>query len=415
MGTYFVSMCAIALSIGLVFSPSLSMAAGATPACNPSDPACAPPSETPEARAALRNEVFPKVDASAVSSVDIKCRDGGPPLLGQPPCQVVGKQPGLIQLIEQAAVDELGQRITNQYIGVLVNGVIATAGLSAVPVCNIMQGEGADLSAAYSWREANAKGGDIPATMNHNWLPDTSPGHSCGEQCGQYLHVSTTLGVVTGGGFKVDNQNAHCAWEYGQYRGAFVQAQNHYKEEVLGELKKKSIHLLDIEGSKPCQELAADVIRMQGGIADVTNQVIQLHNGSVDEVSKLQCPTDGTDPNKTSASNADPTSIGACDITMANKILLSSYSRLISCEIWWRASNDFETVMGEQNAWVASAKDYMKPKCSEAANCKKNGNDVGGDCNDDLRTKLWNECYAREAPNWMKSKMTKWPSTTPVP
>ncbi len=422
MGTNLLSLlarCALMVSVGLTFAHA------GQPNCSPADPACAAlraaateigktQEDTLAERTKLREAVFPSLDATTVTNVEIKCREGGPALLGQPPCQTIKGHPGLIQIIETGTVNEFAQRVSDQYEGLRVDSALSSAAKTTTPVCNILEHEGEDLLATQQWRQNNPNG-DIPKSMDHNWMPEKHPARACGEQCGMRLHIEKTLGFVTGGGFRVDNDKAHCSWEYGQYRGAFIQAQNHYKEKVLHEVKNKNVHLVSIEGSKPCQELAADVIRMQAGIATVTQEVIALHDGKVDEVAKLTCPFNNPNVAASLANNQDPTSIGACHVVMANQILLMSYVRLMSCEIWWRASNDFETAMGDQDAYMSSAKSHMKPKCKEAAYCKRNGQEVGGDCNDDLRTKLWNECYAREAPIWMKKKVERWSSSTKTP
>ncbi|MBI3543370.1 MAG: hypothetical protein HY075_08880 [Deltaproteobacteria bacterium] len=376
--------------------------------------AAASAADTAQVRSQLRDAQLPQVNPKAVDHVDIKCREKGPTLLGQPPCTVKeGK--GLLELLRDRSEAYLADRITDIYLGTRTNAATGLKAAGAVPVCNVTQGEGEDLLAAYQWRAKNPKG-KLPDNINHNWMPEKNPARSCGEQCGMWLHVTTHLGYITGGGFNVDNTDSHCSYEYGQYRGAFVQAQNHFKEKLFREIKDKDIQLVDIEGAKPCQELAADVLRVQGGIGAVTQEVLDLHQGNAEEVSKLNCPVTITGEQTAGAmADGDTAAIGACHVVMANQTLIAMYSRLVNCEIWWRAANEFEKIFGDPDSWVKSAKSYVKPKCKEAAKCKRNGQSVGGDCNDSLRTQLWNECYAREIPQWLKHKTSKWPSATPVP
>lgn len=385
--------------------------------CNQGDRACE------QTRAAMqtakaRQDVFENLDARSVTSIQVKCAKDRA-LLGGLLCEDKPNKPGFYTTIERELKALLAKRNTDYYRGVRSKapGVMA---LSALPVCNIMGGEGDGLAQIQDTDTYAQR-----ATKNHNWLYEAGNDDHNASYCGEPYGMRIETGLVSAT-MHFDDKRGHGNYEYGQYRGSVLQVTNFHKEKVLSMLRTGNLALVEIEGSYPCQEAAADLVRSQNAIDKITREVV-VARGSADEVAKLKCPFEGSGEKgtgyegqnvpKIDGTALDPVSNAACRMTLANMELQAMWTNVLDCEIHWRATRDFEDHFGDQARFIEDLKNHMKPRCQEAGDCKKNGKSQCDGllcCNDELRTKLWNQCYRKAMPGFLKEKLQPWKTSTPV-
>ncbi|MEW6057550.1 MAG: hypothetical protein AB1540_13135 [Bdellovibrionota bacterium] len=356
-----------------------------------------PPNVNFDNEAAKAEAGFPHVDPKSVTSVDVKCREEGPVIMGNHPCRDKGATPGYLSRVEKFVKEALAIENYNYYIGSTTNFATGIGSLSATPVCNISQGE-----------------------EHRNLLPKNS---GCGKWCNVRVETSSILGLVTvGGDLFVDDKNGGCSREYGWFRGAFVQVMNYYKEKVFAEFRNKKVQLVDIEGVKPCAGIAADVIRAQAATDNALERVVAVQG--IERAAAASCPHLEKSRGLASLGKKTPfenelNSHGACFMGMAQLRLASLWSGFLGCEIRWRASRDFEQEFGSIQQWVNETKVAISDRCkSFASSCEKGNGDsaLAGNqsCDDKMRTRLFMQCYQKEVPLYLKNKLQRYNTSTPA-
>jgi hypothetical protein len=110
----------------------------------------------------------------------------------------------------------------------------------------------------------------------------------------------------------------------------------------------------------------------------------------------------------------DSVSVAACNLSRANMTRMSNWAKFLVCEMTWRTMKDFEDNFGGPDEWINSAKAQVQPKCQEAAYCEKNGQTVDWLCGDGTRSRLLNECYQAQLPEYLRSRMSRYATSTPV-
>lgn len=335
----------------------------------------------------VREEIFgTDINAENIREIDLKsCADQEKDaILGVKTCQDSKKFPnGFISTLKKATQYSLGVQNTNYYKGLKTNFTTGRHQMSPVPVCNLAAGE----------KDKN------------------SIGMSCGKFC--KIDVDTSL---VGGGIKTSDQAGHCDREYGWYRGAWVQALNYAKEKTLNQLHSRKFQLTDYDGSRPCAEEAADLMRSQRAIQKTVQDIKGLYKGKEKDLEKLVCDSTISTRKIAMADKdvKDPKSHSVCKMQMTELRLESLWSKFLMCEIHARATLDFEKELSNPGEFLASARSAIQPMCEEAIKCKKGGNKVFTACTDDRRTKLLNECYRREMPKWFQKRLDRWKTSTPV-
>lgn len=380
-------------------------------------PVCAPTDDKCMTRLA-RESVFDPLESSSVNSASVYCAEGGPGLLGLASCADENGKPGFMSHVKDAVRTMLRERNKNAYHGAKLDPAFGIGGQGAVPVCNISNGEGEDIGLD----QYDGNGKLVKKSKNHNWMGPKNRFGSCGTICDMSLEVGMTSATFHVG----DKGGAACTWEYGQYRGAILQMQAFYRDIVFNQFEKKTVPLVSIDGERPCQELAADIMRLQKAIKKVSNEFVEFHGGDRSAVADLKCPYAGSGDKGSGleakgAQDGDrsaPVSSGVCSLTMANLSLRALWSQLLVCEVTWRAGKVFEDNFGSPDNFVKSVKSAMKKSCAESARCRLNGvkqcSGIGC-CGDGLRTRLFRNCYMREIPKFLKDRMKAWPGTVDVP
>lgn len=273
------------------------------------------------------------------------------------PCADRGRVRGFYSRVEERFYENLSLQNTNAYLGLTTNFATGLNRLSGVPVCNLAQGE-----------------------SETNWLNESN---LCGEFCGITVKSASGTPAVV-----VDDRRGHCDREYGWSRGAFIQLVNHFKEKVLGEFHAGQVSISSISGARPCGPVASDVLGLQAALEKLEPLIPAdarcLRHGSVS---------------------------AACQVEMAHELAHSVWARLLGCEVNWRATQEFDArVKGS----LEQLRARVMSECRESLECKRDGLLVSKRCDDELRTRLYSECYRARVPELVREQLKPYATRTPV-
>lgn len=275
------------------------------------------------------SNLYPKIEYEKLTEIKMKCRAGGPELMGTKNCKELKKQ---IKALAKSRVQTMSQ---DYYYGRSVTDwVTGEAKEVQRPVCNITAGE-----------------------KSKNLF---------GEDCGPMCKVKIRTGLGSGDG----ELTGPCVKEAAHSRGAYVQILNFFAEKVFEELKKGTIQLADYDGRRPSAPMAADTIRMQEGFETVMNEFVIT--AGLEKVASLKC-VDSVDR---------ATAIAPCRMQAGQNYIASQWAMFLAHEISVRTTKEFyeqwPKILGSVAGCIAS-------KCSDSVSCST--------CSDSERSRKATRCY----------------------
>jgi hypothetical protein len=298
---------------------------------------------------------FKDVDPKTLTQVPVSCKnDGGS--MGRLPCdQLI---PKVIKMNRTA----LATWEWNYYHGKLVDPTTGDVTPVQGPVCNMLAGE-----------------------IDHNQF-----NQSCGDFC--QFKVSAGLLPPSGSVDVVGSPPTRCARETAWGKGAGIQALNHYKEEVYKEFQAKNLQLVDLDGSRPCAEQAADVIRVSAG-RDCSEDALN------DKI--------GPDAAKQTCASSSEQSV--CVHEAGNHQLDVLWELLLRCETVHRVLKDAYYKAMSRDAILNEVKGQAIDCALRVAACMAA---TLGICPDSTKSSIVNGCYKEKVPPFLQSKQQQWWSTS---
>ncbi len=310
----------------------------------------------PSARAESFDEI--KARVTRTGAVTVPCREGTSTVLKNLPCEGPGET-----LLGQVKA-EFNKRFELEaawfYRGRKILWSTGELVTFPKPVCNLNAGE-----------------------VDRNSLAGDS---SCGEYC--KLRVSKSL---TGASVKVltDTTGRSCIRETAWYNGAWLQAKNFYRKQVLAEWATKRVTLVDFDGTRPSASVAAaavDITNMSNGfIADWSK------TQGADQVAQIKCV--GND-DQAAASQA------GCRMEMLSRRLVTGWVLLLGHEMNLRTQKDFINRFKDQNSMMDGAQSAIGDACQSECTCIT--------CSDNELSNCANRCYQREIVKYLRGHLTYW-------
>ena len=312
------------------------------------------------ATATAHAETFDEIKArvSRSGSVTVPCRDGTGAVLKNLPCDGPGDT-----LLGQVKA-EFNKRFDTEaawfYRGSKIRFSTGELVTFPKPVCNLNAGE----------IDSNSLAGDS----------------SCGDYC--KLQVSKSL---TGASIKVltDTTGRSCIRETAWYNGAWLQAKNFYRKQVLAEWSTKQVSLVDFDGTRPSASVAAAAV-------DITN----MSNGFIADWTKSEGPDQVAQMKCQGNTDQGGASQAGCHMEMLSQRLITGWVLLLGSEMNLRTQKDFINRFKDQNGMMDNAQNAIGSACQGECTCIT--------CSDSELSSCANRCYQREMLKYLKSHLTFW-------
>ncbi len=319
-----------------------------------------------------RSAGFEPVSPDSLTSIRLECETREPATLERLSCNgPVGR--GLVASIEDAVKRQLAVENRNTYHGIRTDYTGGLSAVSGTPVCNISKGE---------------------ETRNYR-----------NQTCGDYCNMEIDIGLL-GADIRFNDRNDGCSWEYSQIRGAWVQILNYYKDVKLAEVRGRTVSLIDIEGERPCKQVAADYVTAQNALqrfyrtaeSNLTNQGF-----TAQQIATMQCNRASQDSDH-----------ALCHIQQANRHLVSLAAKVVGCEIRWAATKTYNQYFSDPTQVISAAQQEIQPRCAGCEDCIDDSGRADESCNNSKRSQCARRCYISQIHQFFKNRLRSYANTSAV-